>query len=306
MNINVSTSPAFGRWKPAAWLRVTGPDAAVFLQGQFSNDLRPLATLRAGAIYGLWLTVKGKVQADSFVLRAEGGAGAEESFWVGSYFCPAAVIRERLESFVIADDVVIEDHTAGVAAVSILGTMTLPAPVEAETAGAWVFRGRRVRGESLEVVYRVEERDPAWLAGWVGVPELPAMELRRRRIAAGIPAVPEDIGPADLPQEAGLEDEAVSFTKGCYLGQEVMARLHAMGQVRRRLLPVGGPQSIVPATPAPLFADGRPAGELRSAVADGAGGWIGLALVSRAAEPASGSYTLGSAGGAEVRGRAAS
>ncbi len=82
MPINFSTSPAIFRWEPAAWLRVSGPDAAAFLQGQFSNDLRPLGLAPEAkgalpAVYGLWLTVKGKVEADSFVLR---GAGPEE-FW---------------------------------------------------------------------------------------------------------------------------------------------------------------------------------------------------------------------------------
>ncbi len=106
MTINISTSAVFFCWRPAAWLRVAGPDAPSFLQGQFTNDLRALE--KQAAVYGLWLSVKAKVLADSFVLR-----GAEENeFWIGSYFSPAAVIRERLESHVIADDVTVEDRTA--------------------------------------------------------------------------------------------------------------------------------------------------------------------------------------------------
>jgi folate-binding protein YgfZ len=96
-----------------------------------------------------------------------------------------------------------------------------------------------------------------------------------------MPAVPIDIGPADLPQEAGLDAEAISFTKGCYLGQEVMARLQSMGQVRRRLVRVLGSGSPPPALPVPVFAAARQVGELRSAVTDGGEGWVGLALVSR-------------------------
>src|SRR4051794_14169243 len=105
MPINISSLGGIYRWRPACWLRVAGEDAANFLQGQFTNDLRALSD--TGAIYGLWLTIKGKVLADSFVLR---GSYPHE-FWVGSYFSPATLIRERLESYVIADDVSVEDMT---------------------------------------------------------------------------------------------------------------------------------------------------------------------------------------------------
>jgi len=281
MPINFSTSPAIFRWKPAAWLRVSGPDAATFLQGQFSNDLRPLALAPGGgggvgAVYGLWLTMKGKVEADSFVLR---GAGPEE-FWVGSYASPAAAIRARLESFVIADDVVIEDETAAWTAATLLNPGAA-APRAGE--GVVVFPGRRGASEAVEVVYRAAAGEPAAVAAALhaGASELAPADMERRRIAARVPAVPRDLGPGDLPNEGGLEETAISYTKGCYLGQEVMARLKAMGQVRRQLVRVAAAAAAVPATPASVFAGGKAAGELRSAVDDGAGGWIGLALVSR-------------------------
>jgi tRNA-modifying protein YgfZ len=99
-------------------------------------------------------------------------------------------------------------------------------------------------------------------------------------LAAGVPAIPAEFGPSDLPQEAELEHTAISFTKGCYLGQEVMARLHAMGQVRRRLVRVGG-VGAVPVAGAELQQNARRQGELRATAptADGQA-WIGLALVN--------------------------
>src|SRR5476649_1286814 len=97
---------SFHLWQPAAWLRVRGPDAFVFLQGQFTNDLRELD--HVAAVYGLWLNQKGRVLADGFVLCGKEPA----EFWVGSYFSPAAVIKKRLESHLIADDVAITDETA--------------------------------------------------------------------------------------------------------------------------------------------------------------------------------------------------
>jgi tRNA-modifying protein YgfZ len=268
MTINISTSPGIFRWKPACWLRVSGEDAGQFLQGQFTNDLRGLTA--DGAVYGLWLSLKGKVLADSFVLR---GAAAQE-FWVGSYFSSAAVILERLEAFIIADDVVLEDQTPQWSGLSFVGAVAGAAP----PGGVRVFAGRRAASASREWVYPAADA-AAIDQLWAGQVELTEPEMARWRIAAGIPAVPADIGPGDLPNEAGLEAEAISYTKGCYLGQEVMARLKAMGQVRRRLCRVAGPGGA-PAVPVAVFGTTRQAGEVRSAAADGEGGWIGLAMMT--------------------------
>jgi len=281
--MDFSTSAAFFGWKPAAWLRVTGEDAASFLQGQFTNELRGVAS--GGAVYGLWLTLKGKVLADSFVVRGAGGgvggAGTAEvgatsgrEFWVGSYFSPAAVIRERLESFVIADDVVIEDVTAEWAGIAWAGGGgEVP-------RGEVVFPGRRGSGPWTEWMFPLARSEEV-RARWTGARELTAEEMARQRIEAGIPSVPADIGPGDLPGEGALERVAISYTKGCYLGQEVMARLKSMGQVRRRLRRVQGAGRAVPGVlPAALFLRDRKVGEVRSAVSDGAGGWWGLAMLS--------------------------
>ena len=269
-------------WRPACWLSISGEDAANFLQGQFSNELRGLP--EGGAAYGLWLTLKGKVLADSFVVR-RGAAGGAAAFWVGSYFSSSLVIRERLEAYVIADDVVIEDFTADWAGLALLGETlgALPANPVGGAGGdgeGVMFPGRRGGQASVEWVFPVTQRAKV-RAQVVGLSEVAAEDMARRRIAAGVPAVPTDIGPGDLPGEGGLEGAAISYTKGCYLGQEVMARLKSMGQVRRRLIRVTGPgDEVLGALPAALFVGERKVGELRSAVRDGAGGWIGLAMVS--------------------------
>ncbi|MBL9202693.1 MAG: folate-binding protein [Opitutaceae bacterium] len=275
MAITIPTSLTFFRWRPACWLRVTGEDAARFLQGQFTNDLRRLNP--GDTAYGLWLSVKGKVLADSFVRL-----GANEGvYWIGSYWSPVETIRARLESYVIADDVMLEDQTGAWAGVSLLGNVPEALVAQAAQEGAIVFRARRDRGDGIECVYDRSRGQPAILAAAMAQGrELKRDEMERRRIAAGIPAIPVDAGPGDLPNEAALEADAISYTKGCYLGQEVMARLKAMGQVRRRLRRVQGSDVDVPAAPAPLFAEGRQVGELRSAVGDGAGGWMGLAMIS--------------------------
>lgn len=266
--MNLTHGQAFYRWQPAACLRVSGEDAFTFLQGQFTNDLQQPP--KEGATYGLWLNQKGKVLADSFVRKI-----SERDWRVLSYFSPAAVIRERLEAYIIADDVVIEDLTAATMGLTLLGTLSAAAMGRA--ADGWEFRGRRMPELHTEIIFPASvafEVTPK-LAGGVSVT---SGEMELKRIAAGIPAVPVDIGPTDLPNEAGLESVAISYTKGCYLGQEVMARLKSMGQVRRRLVRVHG-CGDPPARPTALFQGERKVGELRSAAREGAN-WIGLAMVS--------------------------
>ena len=231
--------------------------------------------------YGLWLNQKGKVLADSFVLRE-----TPESVWVVSFSSSAAVIRERLESYIIADDVVIEDVTGRWASLVIVGddaSVWLTAQMDGQLPGAgeflriadgFVFRGRRGAGESWEWLRPVGAKPADGLA------DISAEELERLRVAAGIPAVPADIGPGELPNEGGLDAVAISYTKGCYLGQEVMARLKAMGQLRRKLVRVAASEGPPPAVPCALLQGETRVGELRSAAADGAGGFIGLALVT--------------------------
>lgn len=281
------THLGFHSYSPASVLRVTGDDSAVFLQGQFSQELRQSA--QRPVVYGLWLTQKGKVLADSFVLQE-----ASQRFWVVSTFSPARVIQERLESYVVADDVTIEDLTAEFEALTVVGVeadawlesqrpgVPLPLAGSYASAGAegredFLFRGRRENGENWEWLRRKAAGSTRWSCD--PALEWTEAELERLRIESGLPRVPVDVGPGDLPQEADLDVSAVSYAKGCYLGQEVMARLRAMGQVRRRLLRVRGAGAVPEVLPTALLAKGKKIGELRSAVPTG-NGLLGFAMVS--------------------------
>ena len=136
---------AISRWRPAAVLRVGGEDAFTFLQGQFTNDLRELHT--KDAVYGLWLNHKGRVIADSFV-RQRG----HDEFLIMSYFCPAELIRERLEAFIIADDVTIENVTSEWRGITLLGAAF--SEIGTDWDGEAVrFRGRRTNGLHEELVF---------------------------------------------------------------------------------------------------------------------------------------------------------
>ncbi|HTO03177.1 MAG TPA: folate-binding protein, partial [Opitutus sp.] len=219
---------------------------------------------------GLWLNHKGRVIADSFVHRV-----GPEAFWVGSYFCEAAVIRERLEAFVIADDVSIEDVTDQWQGVTLLGEHS-----EERLAGIgdglFSFVGRRTNAPHREYVFP-PTLEAAMFSRLQGIRQIDAEEMNRLRIEQGIVAVPADIGLGELPNEGGLE-VGISFVKGCYLGQEVMARLKNLGQVRRRVMRVKG-EGALPQLPADIFQGDRRIGEIRTA-ARTAEGFVALALIS--------------------------
>jgi folate-binding protein YgfZ len=306
-----SANVIFAFFEPKAVLKVTGEDALAFLQGQFTQDLRNPEP--AYAAYGLWLNQKGKVLADSYALQD----GRE--WWLISRASAAQEIVDRLSAYIIADDVELADVTSGwrgllvggegFGALAQAGGRKLPGPSEwarwadgvvvphfnpAVPEWLWLFPKREEPSDAS-----ADQKAEALLARG-GAQEVSLAEFERRRIRRGEASVPLDLGSSDLPNEAGFEKWAVSYTKGCYLGQEVMARLHAMGQVRRRLLVAEGAGAPPAEGSIELFAGEKRVGELRSVVAEGAG-FVGLALVNLLSVPADRLVSLGRGAPRNVR-----
>jgi folate-binding protein YgfZ len=268
--------------RPGTLIRVTGEDAFGFLQGQFTNELRQPP---GSATYGLWLNQKGKILADSHVLRV-----SEQELLLFSAVSPAAVIRQRLEEYIVADDVTLADETAVTRGLLLggAGSRAVIEQVLGEAPGSGrflrsgeilAFTGRRLSGENFELIgpeKALTEIRQRILAQ--GATATSAVEIEFARITAGIPAVPADLGPGDLPGEGGLEDSALSYTKGCYLGQEVMARLKNLGQVRRRLHVLRG-RGPAPASLAALYQGEKKVGEVRSVAPHGEE-FVALAMLS--------------------------
>ncbi len=274
-------------------LEVSGPDALEFLQGQFSNDL---SSIEVGqVVYGLWLDRKGKIVADSFVLRR-----AEQRFTLLSYYCAAESIHDRVDAYLIMEEAELECAKESPSALCVLGDGGQEAVCESlglalpeagrftEMEGALAFWGRRGGVSALEIVFLdgsesacIGKAD-ACLSG-LGSVELDAAEISALAIGSGVPLIGRGFGESDLPQELGLEVDAVSFRKGCYLGQEVMARLHAMGRVRKELRIVGiedSNTSLEALLPLDLLdRDEKRQGQLRSVAYPKSGG-VGLAVVS--------------------------
>jgi len=252
----------------SAIFRVRGPDANSFLQGQFTQDVQAAP---GGRSYGLWLDQKGRVQADGHVLKQ-----AEKEFFVASFSATAAQLQARLEAYLIADEVELADETDAWAGILLWGDDAVAQPPPPSVIS---FPSRRAGAGSVQWLVPIGQLPDVSRA----LNQLSAVERDRRtaeleRLRQGVPAVPVDIGSRDLPNEGGLDEVAISYTKGCYLGQEVMARLKNLGQVRRRLHVVRG----VGAPPAPataLYQGERKAGELRSGVAD-EDGFLAMAMLS--------------------------
>lgn len=280
--MNFSAQIAFYPYFPACVLRATGPDAPTFLQGQFTNDLGKMTT--GSSAYGLWLDRRGRVIADSQVIR---GLAVNE-FLIVSASSESSVVAAHLQGHLIADEVEISDETRAWRGVALVG----------QGAGGWLasaprpgfaFRGRRSSAENFDWVMPLGEW-PAAAEATSGMRQLDEAETELMRIRSAIPRIPVDIGPGDLPNEGGLDAQAISYSKGCYLGQEVMARVKALGRVRRGLVQVAG-TGEPPAVPAALWSGESRAGELRSVARD-AGGFAGLALVTAELAAGAGAFSL--------------
>jgi len=229
-----------------AVVRITGEDAAAFLQGQCTADLRSVALTDA-----LWLNRKGRVLAHTIVSKEPDG-----SFLL---LCPHLTAEETIAvvtANVIADDVVATDETPAWGRWIAWGA----APAVAD---AKLFPTRRFGVAAWDVLTPPGTVMPGEAGG--------ITDLGLLRVHAGIPAVPADCGANEFPQECGL-DAWVSYAKGCYLGQEVMARIQSMGSLRRILRRVAGPVSVGQEL---KTSEGKTAGVVRSAAGD-----VGLALVS--------------------------
>jgi folate-binding protein YgfZ len=270
-------------YHPAALLRVTGEDAFTFLQGQFTNELRQVPD---NVVIGLWLNQKGRVLADSYVLRM-----GEKEFVIVSLGSAGAIIQRRLEDYIVADDVAVADETSAVHGLVLWGIGCGDAVTallgSAPASGKFLrhghllaFAGRRSSNENYEIIGSEESiRELRERGRGLGCTEAEAEALEVERMMAGIPSIPADLGPTDLPNEGGLEESAISYTKGCYLGQEVMARIKNLGQVRRHLRVVQG-TGDAPKPGATLFQEGRKMGEIRSA-APITGGFIAMAMLTK-------------------------
>jgi folate-binding protein YgfZ len=246
-------------------LWIAGRDRAKFLQGMVTQDVKALAP-GEGAL-ACALTIKGKIVSDMRVFSLA------DAFFLDLPEGRAGPLATHFRKFVIMAQVAIEDVSDRFAALAIegpraraaleaaLGTQ-LPdlAPLGIAALPEGLFLARvSISGAPGFRLFAPREAAPALAAALIaaGALRISAMAADWLRIEGGTPAYGKDLDENTLPQEAGLEAAAISYTKGCYLGQETIARLHFLGHVNRTLsgLVFEGPEPA-PVAGTPLFAEG--------------------------------------------------
>ncbi len=266
-----------------AGIAVIGPEAGEYLQGQITNDADGLAA--GSGCYALLLDRKGHIQADMRLLRPDA-----ESFRIDTDPSAGPGLLKHLKTYMIGRKVEVEE--APVTILSLLGPASVVvsglAPGEefastpATVAGVECLAVATDCGLDLICAPQHADalRDQLVADGAVPVSQAAAEILR---VEAGRPALGKEMAAAPMPAEAGVVERAVDFTKGCYVGQEPVARLHYRGRPNRHLrgLMLDGPV----ADGDPVRLGDRNLGSIGTAVISPASGRIALAILRREAEP---------------------
>jgi folate-binding protein YgfZ len=267
-------------------LEVSGPEAAEYLQGQLTNDTEAIEP--GNGLYAALLDRKGHMQGDMRVLRS----GEEPDLWLDLEPEALDAVRRHLGMYKIGREVEVADVSEerailsliGPRAVEIAGSAPLPenACEEVTIGGAKCLAVGTAAG--IDVFAPTAERDRVWEALLAaGAAEVSPEAAEILRIESGHPRFGAEMGTETMPAEAGIVEQAVSFTKGCYIGQETVARLHYKGKPNRHLR---GLKLSAPARPGePLHLGEKEVGRLGSAAVSPAFGPIGMAILRREAEP---------------------
>jgi len=204
-------------------LRLTGGDRIRYLNGQVTNDVRKATPQEP--VYALVPTVKGKTQADVFISPEAN----RESLLIDG---PASMREElfaRLDRYLIADDAELSDVTDEFQMLHLLGeSLELP--------DVWQRSVNRFGQPGIDLIAAADLDLVGLLSGATNAPALTEEQLEELRIIQGVPMWGEELDETVLPQEALLQDRAVDFQKGCYIGQEVISRIKSAGKVNRQLV----------------------------------------------------------------------
>jgi len=277
-------------------LTVSGAEAAEFLQGQVTNDVEELAT--GSGCYAALLDRKGHMQSDLRVLKT-----GETEFWIDTEGDAGPRVLKHFSMYKIGRDV--EVAAAGRTILSLIGPGSFEvaglAPGDEYASVTGTFAGVEtlvvatdlgldliVPDDSVEAVTTDLESRRA-----IPVSEEAAEILR---VETGRPRFGRDMTEASMPAEAGIVDSAVNFTKGCYIGQEPVARLHYKGRPNRHLRGLRFAGTVEAGSPVHL--GDRELGSVGTAVLSPASGQIGMAILRKEAEP--GATVTVSSGGSEV------
>lgn len=223
-----------------AVIEVAGPDAASFLQGLVTNDVERLESGQAR--YAALLTPQGKLIADFFVLRTEDG------FLIDVHESLAESLIKRLSLYRLRAKATVQPAANGVRVAAVIGA--IPPGFVADP------RLEALGGRFIGRVAELETATEGMARGTLD-------DYRAHRMALGVPETPAEMIPEqDFAHEIGIPElNGVDYKKGCFVGQEIVARVRHRATVRKRLLPVTGEFHAVPA---PLDLEGKEIGTLRA------------------------------------------
>jgi len=268
-----------------SFFEVSGADATSFLQGMVSNDVQ---RLKGGeGCYATCLTSTGKMLSDVTIYKLE------DRFWLSLLQENQKKILDHLDHYLFTEDVslkAIEKKTL----VSVQGPASrkmltqhlknpLPEIPHAHGVFPWgemslkVFQESRVGSEGFDCLLS-EEDTPSFISKF-SIPEVGERAFETVRIESGIPRYPVDMNEETIPLEVGLE-HAISYEKGCYIGQEVIARIKYLGHTNRTLM------GLLLSEPAhegeTLFLEGKAVGRITSSTfSPKRSTYIALALIRR-------------------------
>jgi len=289
---------------------VSGADRAPWLQGLLTNDIKMLGAGRG--CYAAWLTPQGRMITDMGVLEL----GDRILLDVPAPFAEA--LATRLERLVFAEDVQLQNASERFEVVRVIGALAAesvaaaikdvtdgPAITGAELARWIEYQNTAFLLPDAEVIvvsdhrlgvpgydiYSTTGTDMRSALEQAGAAHLSEPVAETLRIEAGRPLFGVDMDTDTIPLEAGIEDRAISFSKGCYVGQEVIVRVisRGHGRVVRKLVGLVSEGERVPSAGEPLVANGHEIGRVTSATRSPAlGRPIALGYVHRDfAEPGS-------------------
>jgi len=269
-------------------LEVLGADRVRWLDGMISADVKALAPSRGAP--GLLLTRQGRIVADLCVLARS------ESFWLELELAALPAVQQRLAGYVIADDVTLHDCSGELARLAVEGPRAEERlrALGAELGGLASYAWREVTvaaqpvtmaayglsgSGGFQIFAPASAADPvahALLAG--GIEAISSDALECLRIAAGVPRLGSELDESVLPAEARL-DAAISTSKGCYTGQEVVTRMRTRGRVGHRLVGLRFEGAALPVRGAEIHGTAGRIGQVTSSVLSPEAGAIGLGFV---------------------------
>jgi folate-binding protein YgfZ len=254
---------------PHGLVVVSGPDATSFLQSLVSQDLDAIGI--GTSAWSLLLTPKGKLDALFRATRVR-----DDEWWLDTEADYGPRLAEALTRYRIRVKVGIDDRTASTGRLSVVGQDA------EERSGTIAIPTRWGDVDGIDVVGSLEALQPLM----PGIPRWSPDQYEAFRIEQGVPRLGVDIDDTTIPQEAFLERDAVSFTKGCFLGQELVARIDTRGHVNRHLRRLRVDGAAVPARGATVVAGDKDVGAVTSAAAvPGEDRVVALAMIRREIEP---------------------